>query len=70
MTYVAPASFTCFFKASCTVEADPTKQSPSSAACSNDVGRSGGAGKPRLRERCVRVHYQAVPSIALRGIFR
>ena len=58
MTYVAPASSTCFFKASRTVEADPTKQCSSSEACSNDVGRLGGAGKPRLCERCVNVFNQ------------
>src|SRR3984893_17876082 len=56
--YVTPASFTCPLNASRTVETDPTKQCPSSKACSNGAGTLGGSGKPWLRERCVNVSNQ------------
>src|ERR1700738_1009849 len=58
MIYDTPASFTCFFNASPTVETDPTKQCPSSTACSNGGGRLGGAGKSWVRARCVNVSNQ------------
>src|SRR4030081_1872630 len=38
MTYVTPASTTWLLSVSRTVEGDPTRQKPSSKACSNDFG--------------------------------
>jgi len=39
MTYVTPASITCLLRAFSTVEVEPTRQKPSSKACSNAVGK-------------------------------
>jgi hypothetical protein len=55
MTYVTPASTTWFLSASRTVGGEPTRQKPSSRASSNDLGRFGGMGKLRVRDRKVNV---------------
>src|SRR5258708_39923124 len=55
MRYVTPASTTWFLSDSRTVEGDPTRQKPSSRACSNEFGRFGGIGKLRVLDRKVNV---------------
>jgi hypothetical protein len=58
MTYVTPVSTTCVLSVFRTVEGDPTRQNPSSNACSNEFGRFGGEGKLPMRERKVNVSNQ------------